>query len=93
MARLVVLTHLRVSSPMCFYECRMCNFPCYIRAQRICSSVPPLSGADFSNTAQILTELMVMPQPPPGVGSLQNLEKGRYGLGAAAGDTEGKLLI
>ena len=71
----------------------MCNFPRYVRAQRICSSAPPLSGAAFSNTARVSTELMVMPEPPPGVGSLQNSEKGRCGLGAAAGDTEGKLLI
>lgn len=53
----------------------MCNFPCDVRAQRICSSEPPLSGAAFSNTAQISTELMVMPEPPPGVDSLQNSKK------------------
>lgn len=93
MARVVVLTHVKVSSPLCFQECRMCNFPCDVRAQRICSSEPPLSGAAFSNTAQISTELTVMPEPPPGVESLQNSRKERCGLGAAAVDTKGKLLI
>lgn len=71
----------------------MCNFPRWVRAQRIRSSAPPLSGAAFSKTAQISTELMVVPEPPPGVGSLLNSEKGRCGLGAAAADTRGKLLI
>lgn len=93
MARLFVLTHLKVSSPLCFQECRTCNFPCDVRAQRICSSEPPLSGAAFSNTAQISTELMVVPDPPPGVDSLQNLKKERCGLGAAAVDTKEKLLM
>lgn len=69
----------------------MCNFPCYARAQRICSS--PLSVAAFSNTARIPAELMVMAEPPLGVDSLQNLEKGMCGLGAAAGDTKGRLLM
>lgn len=85
--------HIWKSHLPCAFRSAECNFPYDVRAQRICSSEPPLSGAAFSNTAQISTELMVMPEPPPGVESLWNSKKERCGLGAAAVDTKGKLLI